>query len=121
MVAANPLRGEASFEAEGQSYTLAYDINALVLAEEASGLDMDQLLDRLDRGLNLRVLRAVVWAGLQRDHECHLLRAGEIIGAAGIPVVAVAMRKGLMAAFPAAEKAPPENPRKAAGGTGSAG
>jgi hypothetical protein len=117
----NPLRGEASFEAGGTTFTLAYDINALVLAEEATGLEADALIERLDAGKSIKVLRAAIWAGLQLHHECHLLRAGEIMTEAGVSAAVTAMRKALMAAFPPAEKAKPGNPRKAADATGSAG
>ena len=121
MAAANPLRGEAPLVTPEKSYTLAYDINALILAEEASAMDIDPLLARLEKGAGLKLLRIVVWAGLQRDHECDLVAAGEIITQAGVVVARAAMTKALRAAFlpPTADN--PKNPRKATDGTGSAG
>lgn len=121
MPAANPLRGEAAFAAGGETFTLAYDINAMILAEEQSGLDMDQLLDRLSRGTNVKAIRATIWAGLQRHHECNLLRAGEIMAEATVPVARAAMMKAIRSAFPPAEAGEAANPRPAADGTGSAG
>jgi hypothetical protein len=117
---ANPLRGEASFKAGDQSYTLAYDINALCEAEDASGLPIGELLGHLETGASLKVLRAVIWAGLQRHHPCGLIEAGEIIAAATTKIAADAMRKALAGAFPASEGAT-KNPRKAADGKSSAG
>ena len=120
MPAANPMLGEAAFDADGETFTLAYDIPALILAEDASGWDMPVLLDRLERG-NLKALRAVVWAGLQKHHPCNLLRATEIIAAARLNVVGDAMRKGIALAFPKADPDAPANPPAATNGTGSAG
>lgn len=120
-MAANPLKGEAEFEAAGQRYTLCYDVNALILAEEAAGMDIDKLLSILDRGNSLKVLRAMIWAGLQAKHDCHLLEAGEIIQAASAGVAGDAMRKAIAGAFPPPAEAPAVNPPKAAGGTGSTG
>lgn len=120
-MAANPLRGEAEFEAAGERYTLSYDVNALILAEEASGMEIDKLLTALERGSSLKVLRAMIWAGLQAKHDCHLIQAGEIIQAATAGIAGDAMRKAIAGAFPPPAEAPTENPPKAAGGTGSTG
>jgi hypothetical protein len=118
---ANPLKGLATFEAGGIDYTLTYDVNALILAEEASGMDIDKLLAALDRGNSLKVLRAMVWAGLQAQHDCHLIEAGEIIQAATAGVAGDAMRKAIAGAFPPPVEEPTKNPRKAASGTGGTG
>lgn len=121
MAAANPLRGEAALATPTKTYVLSYDVNSLILAEEASGMDIDPLLARLEKGASLKVLREVVWAGLQRDHECDLTRAGEIITEAGAIAARAAMTKALRAAFLPPNKDTPKNPPKAADGTGSAG
>jgi hypothetical protein len=119
-MAAHPLKGEASFVSGGVAYTLAYDINALVLAEEAAGITVSAILTELDRGASLKTLRAMIWAGLQRDHECHVIQAGEIMSLAGVNTVNEAMRKALAAAFPVAEAASDANPpKRARAGTGS--
>ena len=120
MLAANPLRGEASFAAGDTTYRLDYDMDVFIAAEETSGWDMPALLDRLGRG-NLKAFRAMIWAGLQRHHECHLIRTKEIIAEAGVDIVGAAMRKALEGAFGPATSGDPANPLKAASGTGGRG
>jgi hypothetical protein len=118
---ANPLKGEASVEAGGETFTLVCDINALVLAEDASELDVSTLIERLERGTNLKALRAAFWACLQARHECHLIRAGEIIAQVGLPAARAALNKAIAGAFPPAEKGTGANPPQAADATGSNG
>lgn len=118
---ANPLKGEAAFQAGSETMTLVFDINALCNAEDASGMKTAELLTELDGGESMKVLRAIIWAGLQAKHPCNLLRAGEIIQAAGPGVAAKAMRDGLAAAFPPAGDKGDDRPQTATDGTGSAG
>ena len=118
----NPLRGEATLAAGGIAYTLVYDINALCMAQEAVDVDIDVLLEEVERGKRLSIIRALLWAGLARRHSCSLLDAGDIMTAAGVKATAEAVRGGLVAAFPAAvEDAAPANPPPPAAGTSSAG
>jgi hypothetical protein len=115
------LRGEATFEAGGKTYKLVYDFNAFCEAEEMWGSDVDDLLESLNRGRGLRAIRVMVWAGLQREHQCHLVETGEIIAAAGAKVAGDAMRKALRGALGAAKEEGEPNPPQAADGTSSAG
>jgi len=119
---ANPFRGEATFKAGDTEYTLSLDIEALIKAEELSEFDMPVLLAKLDSG-NWKALRAIIWAGLKRDHpDLVPLRAAEIIVEAGAAVASAAMRKALIAALPAHKgTAADANPPEATTGTGSAG
>jgi hypothetical protein len=121
-MAANAMRGQAELEADGERYTLTYDVNSLILAEEAAGMDIDKILVALQRGNSLKVLRAMIWAGLQASHEdCRLIEAGEIIQAATASVAKEAMLKAIAGAFPAPAEAKGKNPQKAADGTGRTG
>jgi hypothetical protein len=121
-MAANILRGQAEFEADGKRYTLTYDVNSLILAEEAASMDIDKILVALQRGNSLKVLRAMIWAGLQASHEdCHLIEAGEIIQAATASVAKEAMLMAIAGAFPPPAEGKGANPPKAAGGTGRTG
>jgi hypothetical protein len=119
---ANPLRGEAAIKAGGVDYTLVFDINALCEAEDALGIDTGAILDALAGNTAMKVTRALLWAGLQRHHSCHLLEAGEIAQLAGARAAKAAVVKAIAAAFPSAnDKGVAENPPAAADGDGSTG
>jgi hypothetical protein len=113
---ANALKGEAELVAGDKTYTLVFDINSLCEAEDAAGMETRDILTALEHGNPIKVLRALVYAGLQRKHPCHLIGAGEVVQAAGIGAAREAVEKGLAAAFPVAEKVKPARPLKAAGG-----
>jgi hypothetical protein len=119
---ANRFRGEAALIAGTETLMLVVDINALILAEEETGLALKPLLDELDGSLRLKMIRALLWSALQANHPCNLLRAGEIIGEAGIAETREALAKAVAGAFPprnAAEGGAKPDPQKAAGGTGN--
>lgn len=109
---ANPLRGEAALEVDGQQLTLVIDINALCEAEEALGLDVDLMLAKYAAGTSVRMVRALVWAGLQARHPCTLDEAGGIVSRAGFLPAKAALEKALKAAMPAPEDDRTQNPRK---------
>ncbi|AHE55536.1 hypothetical protein [Sphingomonas sanxanigenens] len=118
---ANPLKGEATLKIgegdDAEELTIVIDINALIEAEDASGLDLDQLLDGLQRGRSLKVQRALLWAGLQAKHPCSIGWAGNIISLATPGSVHEALTRAVIGAFPPAPtepKAKKANPRKAA-------
>lgn len=101
---ANPLKGEADLTiGPKEVYRLVIDINALAEAEDATGMDIDQLLTGLQRGRSLKVLRALLWAGLQEHHACHLARAGEIMSSAPTGSVHDAVSRAVVGAFPQSE------------------
>lgn len=101
---ANALTGEVPFTAGGATYKLVFDVNAFCLAEEAlDGMTTDEMLDMLRRKrVGFRLVRAVIYAGLQANHPCHLIRAGEIISDAGLPASRSAVIAGFEAALAAA-------------------
>lgn len=119
----NPLRGEGSFKAGEATYRLAFDANAFCYAETAlEPLTTDDIVAQVAAGTaNMTLLRAVVWAALQRHHpDTHLTQAGEIISDAGMPAVRMAIGDGLAAAFGLATEGGEEaNPPVSEVGTGS--
>ncbi|MDO7841078.1 hypothetical protein [Sphingomonas immobilis] len=113
----NPLRGEADLVAGDQTYKLVFDVNAFICAEQAlGGMTTDEIVERYERTqakADMTLLRALVYGGLQREHPCHLIQAGEIVADAGIASVRDAVRTGLGAAFgmkPAEDKEEPDPP-----------
>lgn len=119
----NPFRGEAELAVGDERLTLVFDINGLILAEEETGLDLKAMLEAVDGPLKLKLIRALLWAALSQRHPCNLLRAGEIVGEAGIKQTHAAITRALAAAFPKPEpkkQGAQADPQKAAGGTGNA-
>jgi len=117
----NRFRGEAELAAGDAKHTLVLDINALVLAEDALDADLTELINRLNGKVRLGTVRGMVWAALQHQPQPpNLLRAGEIVGEAGIGAAHTAVMKALSDALPKAEKGKADaDPRKATGGTGN--
>lgn len=120
---ANPLRGEVDLVVGEATHRLIYDVNAFIYAEEALGLTTDEIVKEfwgyLDAS-NLRLIRALLWAGMQAENPSSLLEAGQIIGEAGVGPVKTAIMKGLAEAFGIAEGKEDANPPKhSRGGTGS--
>jgi hypothetical protein len=104
----NPLKGEVELVvgtgSDAQRFKLVADINAFCEAEEATGLDMSQLLSKIFGSSSIRIMRGVLWAFLQRNHAAdvpHLAAAGEIMAEAGVPEVTKAVLAALTAALPA--------------------
>ncbi len=119
----NPLRGEAEVAAGGAKYRLAFDVSAFCYMEKAlEPMSTDDIVAEVAGGTaNITLLRAVVWAALQRHHpDTHLIQAGEIMSDAGLPAILKAVADGLSAAFGLApEGGEDENPPIAKDGTGS--
>ena len=120
---ANALRGEVDLMAGESTYRLVYDANAFVYAEEAlSPLKTDDIVGRVEATaskVDMKLTRALVWAGLQRNHACTLADAGDILAEAGFGAARTAVWAGMAAAFGTAEgKEKSDPPKKARAGTG---
>ena len=90
-------------------YKLAFDFNALCLAEKEVG-PLGNVIGEMS-AVSLTVVRALFWAGLQKHHpEVSLTDAGDIAQELGFGPVGEAVGKGIKSAF---SKAPKGN-RKAA-------
>lgn len=115
----NPLRGEATLVAGTAAYTLVFDINALCLAEEALGMEVDELLARYSGGTSARLVRGLVWAALQAKHPCSLAEAGAIISEVGFVEAKATLEKALLLAMPVQEEGePPKKANRGRVGTG---
>lgn len=118
---ANAVKGEASIEVEGQTYVLAFDINAMCEVEYILDRSTDRILRELAAVPALNVVRALLWGGLRRHHpDVDLKGAGELIETLGGPGPALeGIGQALVNAFPEARGDEPENPPKgASAGTG---
>lgn len=119
---ANPLRGEAPLLVGKTTYKLAIDPNAFVYAEEAYGKLTDQLIadaDKLGERVNMKLVRTLVWAALQKYHACSQSEAGDIIADATYPVARDAVQQCLRVALGVAEvQDSADPPEKVEAGTG---
>lgn len=114
---ANAVKGEASFDADGQAYTLVLNINALCEAEDALGMSIDAILARYGTGLSVKLVRGLIWAALQEKHPCDVKEAGRIIDAAGFLEAKAALEKAFVASMPEAP-ADENPPKRGRAGTG---
>lgn len=96
---ANHLRGEAELRCGADTYELKFTWNAA--AEYESAMDGEPLSEALllvaEKRLSARALRAMLWAGLRKNHpRVTILEAGEIIDEVGrselLRVMGVALR-----------------------------
>lgn len=113
----NPLKGEITFTADGENYTLAFTINALCALEERLGIGVSEIGEKLGGKVSIGTLRAVFWAGLLAHHDLSEEAAGDIITSVGAARAGELIGQGFAAAFPEAGKST-GRPRKAAAGTG---
>ena len=118
-MAPNAQRGEVEFEAGGETYTARLDWNAIALAEEAARCSYVDILDAFSAPpgeplrVSIRVVRGLLWAGLQQNHpRVKIEDVGRLIGEIGpVAAVDVALR-ALSFVLPAViEDAPPADPR----------
>ena len=125
----NPIKGTVSVEADGQTYTLSYSVNALCELEDATGKDLTDIAQHfaeLARGgkIPMRMTRALVWAGL-RDHHPEITQedAGRIMTVVGVGGIMAAALRAFVLAFPEAGEIGPFGaataPRNGSGRTSS--
>lgn len=110
----NPHRGESTFKAQGKTWTLRFNTNALSEFEEAAGVPVYAI--REAAGIRFNHLRVLVWAGLGFHHRRErggLDDAGNLIDDVGPEGIAEVVMRGLVTAFPQKE-GDGESPQKAA-------
>lgn len=102
----NQARGAHTFEADGKTYTLFFDMNSLADLEDAMGVKLPQIVERIEAGeMGIKEVRALLWAGLLHEHEELTIReAGQLFTQGGMNQVIEAVVKAFTAAFGDAEK-----------------
>jgi hypothetical protein len=123
---ANPLRGQATFEHDGETLTFSYTNEAFCLVEKVTGVSFFDTIEAIQKaeadGLKPKItdMRALLWGGLQEyQPKFPLLQAGDMILRGETPVL-TAMMEALNGAMPkAAEETPANPPKKGRAGTGS--
>lgn len=100
-MAGNPVKGEVSFEAEGQTFVLVFDFNAICAVEDVFDLPIAQIGEKMADGMRAGDLRKLITAGLQANHPGITdLSAGHIIGQIGAQAAANKLAEAMVAAFP---------------------
>jgi len=108
----NPHRGEATFTAFDQEWTLRFNTNALSEFEGLTGLK----LHHLKNGSGITELRALVYAGLGKHHRrkrTGLEYVGDMIDEVGTLEMGQIVSKAMETAFPQPE-GDDESPHQAA-------
>lgn len=104
---ANPMRGEASIEIDGEDVPLKLDINAIVEAEMATGLSIAQIAVSLGDAMTFKAgtARALLWAGIKAGGRkgFTIVAAGKLLGEIGMEAAAKAISAALAGAFPKPE------------------
>lgn len=122
----NPLKGDLAFDVDDATYTLRFSIDALCKLEEAAGKTYPVISAEMGDAatLSVRMLRLMLWAGLQEHHkDISLIEVGDLIPKIGdMLAVTKLISKAIGLAFEQ-QKGPPReaNPLKPSRhGTGSA-
>lgn len=73
--------GEATFEADGQTWRLRFDFNAMADFEAETGKNALQALEGMETGTaSAQDIRALVWAALRDGHpDVTLRQAGRLV------------------------------------------
>lgn len=119
----NSMRGEASFEGDGVSYTITMDADALAMAEEVTGKPISHVVGLFDSGTHLSMTSALAWAGLFRQYALPWEGFREQVMTWGLPKVRDAVARSMRHAWPEADPDAPNPPKgdrtKKPAGTGS--
>lgn len=101
----NKERGEVEIAYSGEKYLLRYSTNSLCELEDQVKMTIPEILAHFTGGANLglKMLRAVLWAGLLEHHEkdsVTIEMAGKIIDELSSIKVLEAVQTALIASFP---------------------
>jgi hypothetical protein len=96
MIMANKIKGQRSFEVNGEKYTNHFDFNALAELEDATGMDTTEVMKELDRmrqeeRISIRLLRTLTWSGLLRHHDLSIKEVGELMSEADLVQLSTAV------------------------------
>lgn len=108
---ANAHRGEVALG----DYTVSFSVNALADLEGELDMPVAKIAETMNKPENVRIgtVRALLWAGLQDNHDVDLKAAGRIATEVGIPAAMEAIGKAFSLAFPDAEGEKSARPPKA--------
>lgn len=100
---ANRQRGEVTFEANGETWTMKIGTNAMCEIEEATGKSISEVGKLLgnEKTASMSLMRAVFWGSLQEHHDgITLKQAAGLIDEIGAGEAGALIGKAFEAAFP---------------------
>lgn len=106
---ANPERGEVDLVVGDTTYVIKLGRNALASVEGLLGRGFPEIAATLTSDPQIGVMRAILWAGLQRYHPgLDLLQVGDLMDEAGNDeLIGAKIGEALKLAFPDAKPAGP--------------
>lgn len=122
----NSLKGEVTFSAGEDEYTLVFTIDALIDLEERFGKSVSDLGEMLGENLRAKDMRTLFHAGLGEHHpDLDVKAAGRVMSILGFTEAATLVARAFGAAFGVQEAdagaaSPPVKPPTKAAGTGAA-
>lgn len=104
---ANKFRGEAAIlrsVEDGGNLTLVIDANAFCEIEDVTGDGLEAVIQKMatKAGVRLSFVRALLYAGLKRNHALTLEQAGDLITDVGLEPIIKAITEAMQAALPKA-------------------
>jgi hypothetical protein len=101
---ANPVRGEVDLVVGETTYTIKLGRNALASVEGLLGSGFPEIAASLTTDPQFGVMRAILWAGLQRYHPgLDLMAVGDLMDDAGDDLIGEKIGEALKLAFPDAK------------------
>ncbi len=104
---ANQHRGQVALQAGDEAYVVSFSINAMCELEGLLDRSVIDIMTELEMSrddftkLRMQTVRAIVWASLRDHHpDTSMKDAGDIISAAGVPVVMAKIAEAIMLSFP---------------------
>jgi len=122
---ANAHKGEIAVDLDGQTYTLALTLNAMVDVETLFGLSFDEVISLAASKGSATHLRALVWAMLRKHHSTITLeQAGDLVTGGNLGHLSRTIARVVTASGPdpkdvPAQTANPTSARRVGGGTGA--
>lgn len=111
----NPVKGEITFEARGQTFTYKLGTNAQVMIENKTGMSISKFFAERGENFSANDVRTIFHAGLFRQHQLTEDEVGDLIDELGAERVATIFVEAAQSAFakrPTNGAAETENPPK---------
>ena len=107
---ADPTVRFAKLHIDGKTYSLAFDFNALAIAESMTGVNLMQALRALDN-LSVSQTRGLLYASLLKAHsKMTVAEVGSLLHFKTIPLITDALSEAITNSMPDAETE--ENPQQ---------
>lgn len=121
---ANPQKGEVSVTLDGQQYTLALTLNAMVEIEDLFGIPFMQVCEKAEEA-SPKHIRGLIWATLRKHHkELTVEQVGDLVDGGNLGALSAVLGRVVKVGSPDAKDLPKgksENPTKARAGANGTG